>query len=730
MRDESDELGPPVRPGRDAAVGLERRRWTRSALVGAAASLIVHTWMLSAGNGNLFRWGRQSDLYDAQARSLLDGTFAMDQRVLGIESFGRGDQHFMYFGPVPAVLRLPIVAVTRQFDGRLAALSMLLALVVAAWALLGLGWRLRSRVLADGSDAAFDHLSPVSRFELVAVAVTFFAILGGSSLLYASSRTWVYHEAILWGVALTLASLGALLAWLDAGESEDPTVQLRAKRYLVSASIFATLALLTRPSVGSGALAAIGIIAARELTLPLIASARGRGASGRTGRTSPSTADRVLFLGVVAMPIVVYSVVNWIKFRRLLGVPFDQQGFTLLNERRREMLAANGGTLFNFEFIPTNLFTYLRPDLVRLDGSFPYIFPVRPTTTIGSPFYDLIDFTAGLPTTMPLLLVLAVIGLATTLHRTTDPQVRALWPLLAGCALGTVAVLAIGYLANRYQSDFLPFLIVAALIGLPVAVRWLERRADRRWQLGGAATAVVLVGLGATTNLALAYSYQRALSPSLHPDAVAGYLDNQQRADEWFGDGRLADVIQVEALPTESRTGDIAIVGECAGLYLSDGVISIDNSLTHWRLAELSASAGRAEGTITIPRGEALTLPMIELAAGQTQLTVSVEVDEANGVMVVNAVNADGENRGPDLPLRTGQALRWEVFADPFVGRYEVYLDGRVAVFGELPVGDRVRIFRGQNLGVLAESALDESDGMVQVCEALRAAVGSDDGGR
>lgn len=700
--DESQQLDP--------APDRAHRRWAAGALTGAAASLLIHAWMLSAGTWNLFRWGRQSDLYDAQARALLNGTFAMDQRVLGIESFARGDQHFMYFGPVPAVLRLPVVAFTRSFDGRLAAVSMLLALVVATWALLSLGWRLRSRVLAPEAG--------VSRLESVAVGITFFAMIGGSSLLYASSRTWIYHEAILWGVALTLASLASLLKWLDARDERQAhsTDGTWPHRHLVNASMLATLALLTRPSVGGGALAAIGIVAGREMATPLAAAVRRR----RDGRVEVDAADGVarrfresaMFAGVVVVPVIAYSVINWIKFRRLLGVPFDQQGFTLLNEQRREMLAANGGSLFNVNFIPTNLFTYLRPDLIDLDQAFPYIHPTRPAATIGSPFFDLIDFTSGIPTTMPFLLGLGIVGILATWRRSKS-NVRALWPLLVGCALGTVAVLAIGYLANRYQSDFLPLLMVAALIGLPVIVHWLESTSNRRWTVGAAGIGLALVGFGTLTNLALGYGYQRVFSPSTHPDAVASYIENQRRVDGWFGDGQLTNIILTDALPVVSQVGDLAIVGECDGLYISDGVVPLDGSLTHWRLAELSPRSGAAAGTMTLANDDGEEVPFLQIDGEQQSVTVSIEVDQDKGTMIAIATSVDGVNRGPDLPLNTDSPVAWEVFADPFVGRFEVYIDHRVAVFGQLLVGDRVDIEVGDNV---VSSAVG-----VPVCEALQA---------
>ena len=39
----------------------------------------------------------------------------------------RGGSDYMYFPPCPALLRLPVLMTTREFDGRLTLLSMALA---------------------------------------------------------------------------------------------------------------------------------------------------------------------------------------------------------------------------------------------------------------------------------------------------------------------------------------------------------------------------------------------------------------------------------------------------------------------------------------------------------------------------------------------------------------------------------------------------------------------------
>lgn len=697
---------------------VNHRQWTRAALIGVIPGLMLHVWMLSAGSWNLFRWSRQSDFYDVQARALIDGTFAMNQQVLGIESFARGDQHFMYFGPVPALLRLPIVAVTRQLDGRMSAVSMLASLVVTVLALLALGWRLRRRVMANT-----DLDAKVSAFESVAVASTFFCLIGGSSLIYASSRTWVYHEAILWGVAFTLASLAALLRWLDQ----------RSVSALVWASVFALLAIMTRPSVGGGALAALSLVAAQELVRIWRST---QNASHSTTSGAPDEHDdalvsrrggSALLIAVVVLPVLMYSSVNWLKFRRLLGVPFDQQGYTLLSQQRRDMLEANGGTLFNPNFVPTNLVTYLRPDLVGLDATFPFIEPTRPETTIGSPVYDLIDLTSGVTATMPLLVLLALIGTWAVVRR-PDPTVRAVWPLQAGCVLGAGAVLVIGYLANRYQSDFFPLLAVSALIGLPVTVHWQTGRRATESAVSRTVGGSILVGLaavGCLVNLALGYSYQRAYGPSTHPDVVSSYVEMQRSVDRILGDGVLGDVSQAATLTDDSALGDLAIIGDCEGLYLSDGGKSADGALTMWRLVERSTTNGSVRGSIVLDVDQRAAAPLVHVTNAGSRITVALEVDNSGGVMTALALADGAVTRGPALPLRVGTSVAWEVFADPILGRFEVFVDGRFALFTELLISDdAVGVTVGRNVDELDEvmavaSIVDDSASFTGACEGL-----------
>ena len=85
----------------------------------------------------------------------------------------------MYQGPWPALLRLPIVAVTSRFDGRLTQLSMVLATLVAMVGTAHLHWQVRRLLRPD---------APVRRPDLLVAALATFVVGGGSALLYEASR--------------------------------------------------------------------------------------------------------------------------------------------------------------------------------------------------------------------------------------------------------------------------------------------------------------------------------------------------------------------------------------------------------------------------------------------------------------------------------------------------------------------------------------------------------------
>ena len=132
-----------------------------------------------------------SGFFDFQARAFLDGRVDIAPELLGIEGFVHDGLTYTYFPPFPALLRLPVLMTTREFDNQLTLLSMALAWVVLAVVVSKLGWLALSMVTRSNE---------VSRTAAALVAIFIASATGGTVLTFDASLPWVYHEVYLWAV--------------------------------------------------------------------------------------------------------------------------------------------------------------------------------------------------------------------------------------------------------------------------------------------------------------------------------------------------------------------------------------------------------------------------------------------------------------------------------------------------------------------------------------------------
>jgi hypothetical protein len=578
-------------PGGEDQLARSRRRFAKGCVAGSAVGIVCFAWMLTGGSWNFLQRNLFANFYDVQARALLHGHWNVPAAALSIEGIREGGRTYMYYGPVPALLRMPILLVTHRLDGRLTQCSMLVAFVVALFFVGRLSWRIRSLI----TDA------PVSRAEAVLAASTMAIVGVGSQLLYLASDALIYHEAELWGAALALGAFDFVVAFL-----------IRPRwRTLVASSLFSTLAILTRGSVGAGPVVVIGLVgfvlAAATVRGRLAARAPapvGGGSVATPSPTSPGRLDRgwrwlglpdvepgfartLAVLAAAAVPVLLYVAVNEVKFHTLVSLPLDKQVFTSLNLNRRITLADNGGSLFGLKFIPTALVQYLRPDALRLTRLFPFLgFPGK-ATVLGNVHYDTLDFSSSLTATMPVFAVLGVVGLAGIFGKRVRgpdrPSLRVLRLPVLGAAVATVGVLAIAFVANRYLADFLPLLVVAGLAGFWLVVAgWCGWRPGLRRAAGFGLVVLALFGVWA--NVGLALLYQRELRPSAPIAGRDRFVSFQQRIDADLFAGRPPEVIRAAALPRLGAPGALAIVGDCVALYQSDG--------NEWQAVERSGAGG------------------------------------------------------------------------------------------------------------------------------------------
>ena len=520
-----------------------RRRYTISVVIGSFAVTIPYVWVLCdqwTGTLNPFRQVVDGNFYDVQARAILAGHLSVPPGSLSFEAFVHGGKQFTYFGLFPSLLRLPILAVTHSLDGKLTASSMLLAWVATGVACSLLVWRVR--LLMRGPVA-------LGAIEASAYGVLVAVMTGGSILIILAATLQAFQEELAWSVALTLGVLFALL-----GVLERPSTGR-----LIVTGVFVLCAAMDRGSTGYACILGTLLVA-------------GWFALGKMGRDNRRWAFPLFITGMVPLALVV--VINLVKFGHFFGFSEAEQIWTHLDPHRQVFLAANGNNPFGFQFLPSTLTAYLRPGGLRFSALFPYVaLPASPAPTVGHVVFDEVDPTLSIPAAMPLLTVLSIWGIVTAFRTRSMGRVRLTrLPLLAAAA-GSVGVLLFGFIALRYLADFLPFLVLASIVGAVELMSRLETatRLVRSLSLGVLA---LLAFFGLWTNIAVAVSPTGTWTSAQARAFVA--------AQNSLSAVSLAShVVRSSVLPESAPAGTLVDVGDCDGLYLSTGLQTSD--LPSWR---------------------------------------------------------------------------------------------------------------------------------------------------
>jgi hypothetical protein len=502
--------------------------------VGAAAYLLTLLDYGTSWTRTAMGLGYASNFFDLQARAFMDGHIWVPPGSLGIEGFVVRGHEYMYFPPFPALLRLPVLFTTSEFDGRLTLVSMALAFVVMAVMTSRLLWLVRD-LLVPGTE--------VTRTEAASLAILLALCLGGTTLTFDASDPWVYHEVYAWAIPLVVGSMYWMLRVL-----REPTPA--AIGWLLA---FDAATILTR-TTGGWAVCGVTMVLGVWLL---------------TGRANPdvrrSRGAWVLAAGALALAVGIAY--NWVKFRHPYLFPLEDQAWTRLNAHRRAALAANGGTITGPQFLPTTLSAYFRPDGIRFTDYFPWItLPAHPAQPVGDVVIDQTYRTGSVTAFMPWLLLLTVLSVP-MLFRPRLPLARR-WlraPLIAGVLL-TGGVMGYGYLAMRYTSEFVPALILGAMVSTVLLTRLLVRRPVL---LGALLVPVaVLAALGIAAQMLTGYA--EAAYTSRGP-TLERYLTQQHDRSPTQQAALIRHFTgSVDDLPAD-HTDTIAIQGDCDAIYLDTG---------------------------------------------------------------------------------------------------------------------------------------------------------------
>ncbi len=520
-------------PRRHDPVELGRKRFVVAVSIGQALAAIPCLWVLASlwtGGGGL-RTVEPGQFYDLQGRAILAGHLWVPAHSLGIEGFVHAGRTYTYFGVFPSLLRLPVLLVTHSLDGRMTAPSMLLAwLVTGVFASLLL-WRVR--ILLRGA-------GPVGTGEAVSYGFFSAALGAGSVLIYLAATPFVYDEDLAWSVALAVAALFALL-----GVVERPSA-----RRVWLAGFFVLCTNLNRTTTGYACIIGALLVA-------------GWFALGRYGAENRRFAWPVALAGLV--PLAVNCLISYFKFGAFFGLPWTEQVFYQVNAHRRYFLAANGGSAFGPQFLPSTIAAYLQPFGIHFTSAFPFVsLPTAPARTYAGVVFDLTYPTASLPASMPLLFFPACWGLVTAFRPGPVGRIARTRLLLVAAASASVGVLVFGYIANRYLAEFLPFLILAASIGLVDVLRRLSGRSP-------GVRAAGIAGIGVVAIYSIVANVAIAITPSAYftPNQTRAFVSEQNSLTP----GALASNVRRGTIPPYwAPSGSVFISGNCGAMYWSTGL--------------------------------------------------------------------------------------------------------------------------------------------------------------
>lgn len=401
---------PPARPPAAAAWVL----FAVSILVVSAGGL----WWVTAGLWEVNERAPFGDIFDALSRSFLEGRVNLDCNVAGGEAFVVDGKCYIYFGPVPALLRIPILAVSPSLYGRLCRLMVWAANLLL---LLFLVLILKEAGHRPGSWAASGYL-------LLAAF--------GTTIPYMWGWPTGYVEAIAWATAFAAGSIYCLLR-RARGESNA---------WLSAACLFGLCALFSRVNTGAGPLACAGFIAL-----------------GEVWRGGPRRRAAIGILAVLAVFAGVFMAYNRARFGTMLDavpVQYHVQYKGLRLERIN-------GTLYHPIQAPPIFFDYLF-HMPRFRLSYPWLdYNSSPAADVG--VVDMHDPHTGALPVMPALAWLAWGGWRRLKGR------RERWILLSPLP-GLFMLAAVVCISHRYLHEFVLLLAPAAAYGIGWAWATARRR--------------------------------------------------------------------------------------------------------------------------------------------------------------------------------------------------------------------------------------------------------------
>jgi hypothetical protein len=407
--------------------------------------------------------------YDSQAEHFLRGDVDVDLDAIGHEAMIVSGKVRMYFGPFPALLRIPLNFIYPAGHGKWSRISGFCAGVMALFAFAGLVC----------TALCSSPLSSRARNWLGNACVIGFAL--GSPLLLLLGNLSIYNEAIIWGLAL---SLSAIFFAFRSRQAEGSALT----RALLGFSVCAGSALLSRVTFGAPFIL-IGVFLALGIQ--------------RENRMTNLTA---LVLPLCAA-VTFHLWLSYARFGSLTGVNFDYY----INPVHREFAHKFG--VLSPRRIPYSFANYFSLRFPSLQRNPPFVRADRHSYDYPSLYSnDFSEVYLSLPWCSGWLVFAAILGITCLLRRKRAD----LFERVAAVALCVQFLCILSYflLAQRYAADLYPFLIFCLIIflrsGGVTLLRWRN-------------VMIALVGLSVVVNSLATVSWLVDADQNVPPETRAAW---------------------------------------------------------------------------------------------------------------------------------------------------------------------------------------------------------------
>jgi hypothetical protein len=312
---------------------------------------------------------------------------------------------------------------------------------------------------------------------------------------------------------------------------------------------------------------------------------------------------------------------------------------------------------------------------------------------VGGVLFDRLYRTASLPASTPLLFLLSIWGLVTAFRPEAIGKVARTRLLLLASGSAGAALMLWGYIAPRYLGDFVPFLVLASAVAAADIFRRLEGR--RRSIRAGTVAAIAVAGL-----FSIAANVGTAIVPNEEWDTtqVHNFLQTQKTVSDLTGHPLRGNVLRGDALPEWGPAGTVYVIGNCNGLYVSNGedyatVPTQQYERSTWMTAELGHSFQHTfQVTVKNPEpGKTESVPL--LTAGNYTVAMSATpTSDPQKVKVTFSARGAGTDKFGSVTWDSGVTKQLAVITDPAKHLIQVTSDGVVFWQQALPIDTSIHV--------------------------------------